>query len=577
MNERETERRLRDWLDAQASPAVPDALRGAVAAIPATVPATLSDRLAAALGLRPATVARPAVLLLVGAGLLAALVGGMLIVGSQMERRLPAVVPPLPTTATPLVTAAPTSTADTPSAAPTAVPPSAAPTSTPAASFVATAVAAASFPVKRNAGELGVDLAAGPDGELFVAIPAENGTVLGSLDAKGRVRAGWPVLLRKATGCELDADPADGSVRAVCVVGKAMRAFALDASGRLMAGWPVDLPAGDLPTWMSDPIGLVDGVLYAVLVGSDPASAMLVRVSRDGSVHAGVRVSESDSYAFGRAAIGPDGTGYVFDLSDGTVIWAIDLDGLRPGFPITIEGWASTPAFGPGGRFYMAVDDPDAPAAQTPSSQVVAFTGDGRVVSGWPATIPIDTWTGFGDPAGPPLPPVVASDGSVYVTGWIAGTKGAVAYALGPSGVRRPGWPYRSDEGILTGRPSGVTCPCEPCVFPVFFIDTAPLAGPDDSLVLVQLADKSVSGGNRIVAVGPDAEVRAGWPVTLAEKGSWFASIAVGADKNVYAYAVEPAGTLRNECGEKYPVHSGTVVALDGHGDTIYTTTIVAP
>ena len=234
MNERETERRLRDWLDAQASPAVPDALRGAVAAIPATEPAALSDRLAAALGLRPATVSRPAVLLLVGAGLLAALVGGMLIVGSQMERRLPAVVPPLPPTATPLVTAAPTSTADTPSAAPTADTPSAAPTATPAASVVATAVAAASFPVKGNAGDLaGVGLAAGPDGGLFVAIPAENGTVLGSLDAKGGVRSGWPVLLTKATGCTLDAYPADGSVRAVCGIGEmGVRAFALDASGR---------------------------------------------------------------------------------------------------------------------------------------------------------------------------------------------------------------------------------------------------------------------------------------------------------------------------------------------------------
>ena len=210
-------------------------------------------------------------LLLVGAGLLAALVGGMLIVGSQMERKLPAVVPPLPPTATPLVTAAPTSTADTPSAAPTAATPSAAPTSTPAASFVATAVAAASFPVKGNAGELArVGLAAGPDSGLFVAIPAENGTVLGSLDAEGSVRAGWPVLLKKATGCALDVDPSDGSVRAVCAIGETgrLRAFALDGSGRLMAGWPVDLPRGGLEWYLSDPTGLVNGDLYVVLLES---------------------------------------------------------------------------------------------------------------------------------------------------------------------------------------------------------------------------------------------------------------------------------------------------------------------
>jgi hypothetical protein len=31
------------------------------------------------------------------------------------------------------------------------------------------------------------------------------------------------------------------------------------------------------------------------------------------------------------------------------------------------------------------------------------------------------------------------------------------------------------------------------------------------------------------------------------------------------------------ECGETSPVSTGTVVALDGHGDPIYTTTILAP
>jgi len=95
MNERETERRFRDWLDAQAPIVAPDGLRRAVAAIPVTVPVRWPDRLAAALGPRRAAVPRLAWVLLLLAGLLAALVGGMLVVGSQVQRKLPAVVPPV--------------------------------------------------------------------------------------------------------------------------------------------------------------------------------------------------------------------------------------------------------------------------------------------------------------------------------------------------------------------------------------------------------------------------------------------------------------------------------------------------
>jgi hypothetical protein len=95
MNERETERRLRDWLDAQAPSVVPDGLRRSIAAVPATVPLGWPDRLAGAFGPRRAVVPRSAWVLLLLAGLLAALVGGTLIVGSQLQRKLSAVVPPV--------------------------------------------------------------------------------------------------------------------------------------------------------------------------------------------------------------------------------------------------------------------------------------------------------------------------------------------------------------------------------------------------------------------------------------------------------------------------------------------------
>jgi hypothetical protein len=120
MNERETERRLRDWLDAQAATVVPDNLRGAVAAIPATVPVGWPDRLAATLSPRGAAVPRSAWVLLLLAALLTALVGGMLVVGSQPVRKLPAVVPPVG----PAFECPPGSTPDMPGPADQARPPS---------------------------------------------------------------------------------------------------------------------------------------------------------------------------------------------------------------------------------------------------------------------------------------------------------------------------------------------------------------------------------------------------------------------------------------------------------------------
>jgi hypothetical protein len=126
MNERETERRLRNWLDARAPTVVPDDLRGAVAAIPATVPVGWPDRLVAALGPRRAAVPRSAWVLLLLAGLLAALVGGMLVVGSQPARKVPAVIP-LPTGVPPVGPAfacPPGSTPDAPGPVDQARPPS---------------------------------------------------------------------------------------------------------------------------------------------------------------------------------------------------------------------------------------------------------------------------------------------------------------------------------------------------------------------------------------------------------------------------------------------------------------------
>jgi hypothetical protein len=422
-----------------------------------------------------------------------------------------------------------------------------------------------------------------PDGGLFVAVPSDDDTVLASLDATGQVRAGWPILLAGSSDCRIHADPVDGSVRAACNAGDAnVRSFAFDAAGRPLAGWPVDLAGGPLRSWMGDPTRLVDSALYVVFMSLPPrrASPTLVRVSRDGSVRTGVSVRDPDLHAYD-AAIGPDGTAYVVAFDEHTTISALTVDGLRPGYPISVDGWASVPSFGPGGRFHVTVDAYSEGAfVRDSSSQVIAFTRDGRIASGWPVQIPIDTTTGWPEGAGPPRPPVSAPNGSVYIAAGpppgAGGAGGAIAYAFDPSGESLAGWPYESEHGLVAGVHGSCTCACPPCACPWF--DSPPLAGSDGTLYIVQgTAARRTSGGNTIVAVSSGGDEKAGWPVTLAKAGAWFASIAVGDDGAAYGFAIEPAGARTNTCGEKVPVYSGTIVALDARGDSLWVSTIVAP
>jgi len=495
----------------------------------------------------------------------------LLIVGACGQTAVPTPAPTSTAAPTPSTTAAPTSVAAT-SPTPTATP---APTASPRARTAA--VAAASLPVRASANyAVGFRMAARPDGGLFVAVPDENGTILASLDAKGRVRNGWPVRLIGASGCTIDADPTDGSVRAACTIAESgTRAFALDASGRQMPGWPVDLPRGNLEWYLSDPTGLVNGDLYIVLPvwEAGKASARLIRVARDGATRIGVSLRDPELTGL-QATIGPDGTAYVIGGdTEETLLSALTLDGLATGWPISVAGWASVPSFGRNGRLYITaghwpLDDEGRITPRSPS-EVYAFTRDGRVAGGWPVPLPIRTTLPAPDVASPPLPPVVLPDGSVYVVAGPAAE--TVAYALGPSGEPRAGWPYRPQDDLVINV-GGVGW----CGYPSFYLP--PRAGPDGSLHLAQNTEGGVPGtANRFAAIGTTGNVKSGWPVTLVEAGAWFAAMEVGAKGTTYGLAIEPAGTGRTACGPKQPLYSGTVLALDSHGDTIYTTTIVVP
>jgi len=449
--------------------------------------------------------------------------------------------------------------------------------------------AAARVPLRRSAAEGAEVLAAGRGGRLFVAVPDGDDTVLAALDAKGGILPGWPLRLPRASGCRLVVDPADGSIRAPCTEDGRLRTlvWAFDEAARAPPGWPVELPPGEVPSWRSDPARIVNGELYLVLTAwtADGQLATLVRVSRDGSLRTGV--STSDRRTVGQyASIGPDGAAYLVNAGTDSLITALTLEGLRPGYPIRIDGSASAPSFGPDGGFFVTVEATDAATGDTlvdSKATVVAYTPDGRVVGGWPVDIPVETWTRSGDGGAMAARPIAAPNGSVYVVSWHLDAAsgyahGTIAYTLGSAGEPRAGWPYESTKYLVTSWSGGVcTCMCDPCACNPYY-DTSPLAGPGNTLYLAQSAGgEPAARGSSVVAVAADGQVKAGWPVTLVEKGAWFATFTVGADGTVFGFAVEPAGTRRKECGEEYSVYTGTVVALDGHGDTIYTTTLVTP
>ena len=408
-------------------------------------------------------------------------------------------------------------------------------------------------------------MATGDDGGLFVGIPASGGTVLASYDAAGRLRSGWPISLAGAYGCEIAADPADGSVRAVCATyhPAGTRAFAYDDAGRQLAGWPADL-LGNLDEWDRERPRLVNGQLYVVTHSWNPPSATLVRVSAEGTVRTGANLwglvaGHSPAWSLGEVPIGPDGTAYVMAYSDdqsATQITAVDLGGARPGWPVRIDGYASRPSFGPGGCVYLAVELPGGS-----KSRVLALSRSGKAVAGWPVELPIaapGAWNGAGDVL---AAPVVAPDGSAFVV-----AEDSTAYAIDGSGQPRAGWPYRA--------PSGLVWPgyCPPCTTGCGLWRSDPVAGPDGSLHLLHV-------GGSIVAVGTDGAVKAGWPVVLRRADAEFESVVVGADGTAYALAIEPERYEDAECetGSPVPVSSATIVAIAPDGAIRYRVTVMEP
>jgi len=474
-------------------------------------------------------------------------------------------------TVTPALTATNTPT-NTPTSTPTQTPlPS---TATPYVPLDQTETASATLPVRGSGGEfgLGVLMAPGPDGTLFVAIPRPGGSVLlVLLDPAGRPRAGWPVLLADITSCGLLLPVEDGSVRALCShksldgsMYSSTTTFAFDSKGSLLAGFPVELRGYDFKgRVVGDELTLfVSRPLTEFLEEGKPShDGGLVTVAADGALRSGARVPVFETCCIEEWAVGPDGVAYgvmsAGGWGDGSAemsqITALDLDGVRRGWPVKIDRIASGPAFGPGGQIVVTVG-----SFVRSASRVLAFDRDGKAVPTSSPELPIATAELRSDcSAGAnPRPPLVAQDGTIFVFSEID----TAVYALDPSLQGMRGWPYRPATPLVS-RPLdyGAELSCSTLV--------RPAAGPDSVLYLALQARDATVGGS-IVAVGPDGRVRPGWPFELQRPGAELWSVVVGSDGTAYALAIEP------ETGD---ASSASILAIAPDSTVLYRTTIIEP
>jgi hypothetical protein len=360
----------------------------------------------------------------------------------------------------------------------------------------------------------------------------------------------------------------DGSIRTVCSAREApsreaedARSFAFDGDGRSLAGWPVDLGQ----TNQLDESALYTGRMIGEelrLSVSTMSAYEFVRVTTitaDGEIRRGADVALYRCCS--EWAVGPDGIAYGVAppsyVADGTAevsqVTAIDLDGRRPGWPLTVDGLASGPVFGSGDRIALTIG-----SVGVGESHVITFDPRGTAISARSGALPITT-AATSTRCQPvlPKPPIVARDGTHYVFGGVD----AAIYALDPSLKVRSGWPF---EPATPLERTGYDDPLTDYFCPSFGL---PAVGPDSTLYLpLQARDGSVGGS--IVAVGPDGRVRSGWPVELRKPGAAFWSIVVGADGTAFALAIEP---------ETGGASSATILAIAPNSTVRYTTTVIEP
>jgi hypothetical protein len=195
------------------------------------------------------------------------------------------------------------------------------------------------------------------------------------------------------------------------------------------------------------------------------------------------------------AGISMEGPGEALE----TRIAAVDQSG-RPyaGWPITIEGAASEPVFGPDGTVYMT-REVYASGSGTATDSVLALDASGKPKPGWPISLPaqdplLRSIPGVSAPA--PDPPQVGSDGTVYFGAWASDpASSGILEAVDPSGRPKSGFPssidWTSTSNLFSGQGSRW------------------FAVGRTGLVFT-------TSGYSVLAIGSDGKTASGWPVKAA-------------------------------------------------------------
>ena len=258
-----------------------------------------------------------------------------------------------------------------------------------------------------------------------------EGGYLVAVDGSGHERAGWPQPLGLRT--DLNTQMAFGSDGTVYVWDDST-VVAYRADGTRPAGWPYHAAA------VEDVLPVPQGVY----VESEPSgsamcgdeSHVMTLIGTAGTVQSTWRLQGEI------AAVGPDGTLYT---SQGDSIFAYGSDGaVKPGWPAT--GWSNV-SVDSSGRVYLSwwkfrhttgisMEGP----GEALETRIAAVDQNGRPYAGWPITI-----------EGAASEPVFGPDGTVYMTRevYASGSRTATdsVLALDASGKPKPGWPFSLPAG----------------------------------------------------------------------------------------------------------------------------------
>jgi hypothetical protein len=267
------------------------------------------------------------------------------------------------------------------------------------------------------------------------------------------------------------------------------------------------------------------------------ASWWLTSVSAGGAVQVGKRYTVADASGNFNVRIAADGVAYRLEFSGAqasteTVITAFDMSGVRPGWPITIPGFASQPVVGPDGLLEIVrLGLGDTVTAQTMS---IASTGGAPVATSGDLPLrPLDDTTSAGSIV---MSPVIASDGSMYVVGTADSTKPAFV-RIGPGSVVGPLIPLAKPL-----QPQG-TCSSQDTGCGTW--RSLPVLGADGTLYLPESAVGEGGGvvsstGGSLVAISSDGSTPAGWPVLLPDTMAGYWSLMARSDGEIDALVVVP-------------------------------------